>query len=264
MCLILLSYRQHPRYPFIFAANRDEFYERPSAPASLWEDAPEVLGGRDLKEGGTWLGITRKGRIAALTNYRDPASARPNALSRGWLVRDYLAGQKGAPDFLKNLKAKADCYNGFNLLLGEWPSLYYFSHTGEVQEMKPGLYGLSNRLLDTPWPKLEKGKAALKSLVENCEGPNPDEVFAVLADRLRFPDGLLPDTGVGLEWERILSAIFITSPTYGTRSSTVIMIDQKGHVTFIERVYNGHPESWLTTRFDFTIQAEAFTGEAHE
>jgi len=260
MCLILLSYKQHPRYPFLFAANRDEFYERPSAPAALWEDVPEVLGGRDLKEGGTWLGITRKGRIAALTNYRDPASLKTNALSRGLLVNDYLTGHKDAQDFLNNLKAKIDRYNGFNLILGEWPSLYYFPHTGKVQEMKPGLYGLSNRLLDTPWPKLEKGKAAFKSIIGHNEEPDPEAFFAVLADKSRFPDGLLPDTGVGLEWERILSAIFIVSPAYGTRSSTVIMIDRKGHVTFIERVYNGRPESWLTARFEFAIQADPVSG----
>jgi uncharacterized protein with NRDE domain len=260
MCLILLSYKKHPRYPFIFAANRDEFYERPSAPAALWEDAPEVLGGRDLREGGTWLGITRKGRIAALTNYRDPASLRINALSRGLLVHDYLTGRKGAPDFLDHLKTNVDRYNGFNLILGEWPSLYYFSHAGKIQEMKAGLFGLSNRQLDTPWPKLEKGKTGLKSIVDQSEEPDPEALFSVLADRSRFPDGLLPDTGIGLEWERILSAIFIVSPTYGTRSSTVIMIDRKGHVTFIERVYNGHPESWLTTRFDFAIQAGSLSG----
>lgn len=259
MCLILLSYRQHPIYPLILAANRDEFYDRPSAPASMWSDIPDVLGGRDLKEGGTWLGITRKGRIAALTNYRDPSAVKINALSRGWLVHDYLTGQDEAPDFLRSLRTRVHRYNGFNLILGEWPDLYYYSHAGDLLKMVPGLYGLSNHLLDTPWPKLEKGKKALRVLVENRRGFQPDAIFDVLADRTRAEDRFLPDTGIGLAWERILSPIFITSPTYGTRSSTVILIDRKGHVTFIERVFNGRPESWLTARFDFCIQAASLS-----
>jgi uncharacterized protein with NRDE domain len=259
MCLILLSYRQHPIYPLILAANRDEFYDRPSEPASIWSDIPDVLGGRDLKEGGTWLGITRKGRIAALTNYRDPSAVKINALSRGWLVRDYLTGKNGVSDFLGSLRTRVHRYNGFNLILGEWPSLYYCSHTGSVLKMESGLHGLSNRLLDTPWPKLEKGKGALNALVENGKVIHPEEIFSVLADRSKFEDQLLPDTGIGLEWERILSPIFITSPTYGTRSSTVILIDRRGHVTFIERVFDGHPESWLTARFDFCIQAASLS-----
>jgi uncharacterized protein with NRDE domain len=254
MCLILLSYKQHPVYPFIFAANRDEFYERPSAPASVWNDAHDVLGGRDLKEGGTWLGITRKGRIAALTNYRDPASIKINVLSRGWLVRDYLTGEESAPWFLEALKTRIHRYNGFNLILGEWPDLYYFSHTGRLLKMEAGLYGLSNHLLDTPWPKVEKGKSALGALLESGEELQPEAIFAVLADRSMPADSLLPDTGIGLEWERILSSMFIVSPIYGTRSSTVILIDRNGQVQFIEKVFNGNPGAWLTSRFDFLIQ----------
>jgi len=255
MCLILLSYKQHPIYPFIFAANRDEFYERPSAPASVWCDAQDVLGGRDLKEGGTWLGITRKGRIAALTNYRDPASVKIHALSRGWLVRDYLTGGEETPQFLEGLKSGIQRYNGFNLILGEWPDLYYFSHTGRLLKMNAGLYGLSNHLLDTPWPKVERGKSAFGALLESGKELQPDAIFGVLADRSRPADALLPDTGVGLEWERILSSMFIVSPSYGTRSSTVILIDRSGQVQFIEKVYNGGSEAWLTARFDFRIQA---------
>jgi len=254
MCLILLSFKMHPRYPLVFAANRDEFYERPSEPVSFWPDAPDVLAGRDLKDGGMWMGITRKGRIAAVTNYRDPTSIKTDAPSRGWLVRDFLFGQDEPEAYLEKIAARVDQYNGFSLILGDASQLYYFSNRGRMSELSPGLYGLSNHLLDAPWPKVDRGKAALAALLNREEKPEMEELFNILSDPSRPDDDRLPDTGVGLEWERILSAVFIASPTYGTRSSTILMIDRKNHVVLAERVFNAHPDPWVTAKFEFRIQ----------
>ncbi len=259
MCLILLSFKQHSRYPLILAANRDEFYERPSAPVTFWDDVPDILAGRDMKEGGTWLGITRKGRIAAVTNYRDPASIKDGAPSRGWLVRDYLSGTVDPATYLEKIARRADRYNAFNLIAGDASRLFYFSNRDvssrvRVMELTPGLYGLSNHLLDTSWPKVERGKTAFGSLLAGKEKPDPEEIFSILSDRSRPDDDRLPDTGVGLEWERILSAMFIVSPVYGTRSSTVLMIDRKNRVILTERVYDRHPEPWMTVKYKFGIQ----------
>ncbi len=256
MCLILFSYKQHPVYPLVFAANRDEFYDRPSAPASFWEDRPDLLGGRDLKEGGTWFGITRKGRMAALTNYRDPVSAKLQAPSRGWLVRDFLCGSEDADIFLKKLVKQADRYNGFSVILGDPFCLYYYSNRNGAIELKPGLYGLSNALLNTPWPKVERGKLRLGSLLSQTGDPLQEDLFSILKDQTRPEDGQLPDTGIGLEWERILSAMFITSPVYGTRSSSLLLVDRKRHVTFIERTYNGGSEPGITAKFEFRISGD--------
>ncbi|MDI6776787.1 MAG: NRDE family protein [Syntrophales bacterium] len=253
MCLLLFSFRMHPRYPLVLAANRDEDYDRTSAPAAFWSDAPNLLAGRDLREGGTWFGITKKGRIAALTNYRDPASVKDDVPSRGWLVSDFLRGREEPLTYLQNLAFRADQYNSFSLISGDLSHLYYFSNRDGMFELSPGLYGLSNHLLDTPWPKVEQGKEALRSLLFREQGPSPEEIFNILTDRSMPDDESLPDTGVGLEWERILSPIFISSPTYGTRSSLVLMIDRKGHVTFIERIFNAHPDPFMTARFEFRI-----------
>jgi len=253
MCLILLSYRTNEKYPLILAANRDEFYERPSAPVSVWDDAPDVIAGKDLKSGGTWLGITKKGRLAAVTNYRDPKSFRENAPSRGWLVKGFLFGRENPKTYIENIAVHKERYNGFSLILGDPSGLFYFSNRGTMQELSPGLYALSNCLLDTPWPKTERGKKALELLLSQTENPLPEEVFRILSDRVKPDDIDLPDTGVGLEWERILSPLFIASSIYGTRSSSVIMIDKRDHVMFIERLFNGKPDPWMEVKFDFRI-----------
>ncbi len=256
MCLILFSYKQHPVYPLVFAANRDEFYDRPSAPASFWEDRPELLAGRDLKEGGTWLGITRGGRMAALTNYRDPASVKLQAPSRGWLVKDYLCGREDTRIFLKKLEKQAGRYNGFSVILGDPSHLYYFSNRNGTIELTPGLYGLSNSLLNTPWPKVERGKRRLGALLSQTEDPPPEDLFSILKDQTRPDDRRLPDTGIGLEWERILSSMFITSPVYGTRSSSLLLVDRQRRVTFMERIYDGGSEHWVTAKFQFGIEGD--------
>jgi uncharacterized protein with NRDE domain len=213
-----------------------------------------VIAGKDLERGGTWLGIKKTGTIAMLTNYREPTHFGRNAPSRGWLVRDFLLGEEGPESYIEAMTAKKDQYKGFSMIMGNLNRLFYFSNRGEMRELSPGLYSLSNRLLDTPWPKTERGKKALESLLASKDDPLPEEIFAILNDRSKPEDSELPDTGIGLEWERILSSIFITSPVYGTRSSSVIMIDRKNHCMFIERVFNEHPEPWMEAKFDFRLQ----------
>jgi uncharacterized protein with NRDE domain len=242
-----MALNTHPDYQLILLANRDEHYERPSASARFWDEAPSVLAGKDLQGDGTWLGITRNGRIAAVTNYRDPASVKKNAPSRGRLVSDFLLGQEGPLEYLDKLDQEAGKYNGFNLIIGYKDQLYWYSNRGDgVQSLEPGIYGLSNHLLDTPWPKVVRGKDALTRLLSGQRAPSLEELFHILADRTIPDDASLPHTGVELEWERILSPIFIKSPTYGTRSSTVLLIDMQDRLTFVEKTFDSdldHPTS---------------------
>jgi uncharacterized protein with NRDE domain len=255
MCLILLALKHHPSYKLILAANRDEYYDRPSAPPAFWEDAPHVLAGKDLRGGGTWLGITKSGRIAAVTNYRDPSSHKTQTPSRGWLVRDYLLGTDDPVPYLERLRREGSMYNGFNLIVGNEEELYWYSNRGEkIISLTPGLHGISNRLLDTPWPKVVRGKEGLAHLLENHDGPSASKLFDLLGDRTPAPDGTLPDTGVGRDWERVLSSIYITSPTYGTRSSTLILIDRNNRVTFMDRTFNAHPKPVVSVQILFTLE----------
>ena len=256
MCLILFAWKVHAAYPLVLAANRDEFTERPSAPAAFWDDAPDLLAGRDLRAGGTWLGITRGGRLAAITNYRDPASLKDGAPSRGQLVSDYLRSREGPEGYVQRLAPRAGLYNGFSLLAGDPAELIYYSNRGGAVRLTPGIHGMSNHLLDTPWPKVDQGKQALERLLAGDQNPSPEALFDLLASRSRPTDDLLPDTGVGLEWERVLSPLFVESPDYGTRCSTVLLIDRQGVATFVERVFNGGGEPRLTSRFDFRIVGE--------
>lgn len=254
MCLFFCAFEIHPTYRLIIAANRDEFYERPSQPAAFWPEAPELLAGKDLRGGGTWFGITRSGRIAAVTNYRDPRSHRNDAPSRGMLLTDYLLGRTDPAAYLEDVRRKGDAYNGFNLIVGTTRELFYYSNRkGGVITLTPGLYGLSNHLLDTPWPKVARGKEALGDLLSRGGDPAPEALFDILSDRSIVEDRLLPETGIGLEWERILSARFIASPVYGTRSSTLLYVDRKDRVTFIERNFNAEPEPRETARFEFAL-----------
>ncbi len=257
MCLILFAHDIHPRYRLVLAANRDEFYERPTQPLTAWDDQPGILAGRDLRGGGTWLGITRSGRLAAVTNYRDPRSILSAAPSRGFLVSDFLAGNEPAERYLSRMAAEADRYNGFNLIVGDPFGLWYFSNHGDgIHRIEPGIYGLSNHLLDTDWPKVKKGRADLQQLMEEGQAAHIEPMLTLLADRTVASDDALPDTGVGLPWERLLSPIFITSRTYGTRSSSVIRVSRSGEVTFVERSFHCedgeicHSEDH---RFDFSL-----------
>ena len=251
MCLILFAYKVHPAYNLILAANRDEFYERPSASADFWEDSPQVLAGRDLQEGGTWMGIERTGRFAAITNYRDPASWKSNAPSRGELVSNYLCGNQRIDKYLDGISRQAKLYNGYNLILGDRHELFAYSNRGERQKLNPGIYGLSNHLINTPWPKVTRGKKLLAETLDKKGAELEDGLFTLLADRKIPADHKLPDTGIGLEWERLLSSIFIASPSYGTRSSTILLIGKNGRVKFVEKVYDGNSQEWVTSSFSY-------------
>lgn len=245
MCLILFAYRWHPDYPLVLAANRDEFYDRPTAPLAFWPENPALLAGRDLAAGGTWLGVSRQGRLAAITNYRDPANFRPQAPSRGPLVSDFLQGQEPAQAYLQQLQPRAADYNGFNLLLGDDQGLHYYSNQeDEPRVLGAGLYGLSNHLLNTPWPKVERGKRGLATALSRSADLVPETLWHVLGDRTQAPDEALPATGVSLDWERALSPLFIATAGYGTRSSTLLWIDAQHQVTVQEKSW---PQGELRT-----------------
>ena len=238
MCLINFHFQDHPIYRLIVAANRDEFYERPTAPAHFWEDQPHLLAGRDLSQKGTWLGIARNGRFAALTNYRDVQQQRNDVRSRGEIVTSFLNADVPAAEFLGSLQEKQEQYAGFNVIVGTPEELMYYSNIqNEVTVITPGTHGLSNHFLDTPWPKVVKGKTGVRGLAEQNRVIHPEQLFDVLADAEPFPDEQLPDTGVGGELERVLSSLFIRSEGYGTRSSTVLLVDHENNITFVERTY---------------------------
>lgn len=241
MCLILFAYQHHPRYPLILAANRDEFYDRPTRALGFWPDQPEIAAGRDLKRMGTWLGINRQGRLAAVTNYREGGVQRPEALSRGQLVTDFIAGRAAAPAYLQKLHANGHLYNGFNLIVGDARRLYYYSNRGaSPSPVQPGIHGLSNHLLDTHWPKVRDGRSKMAAiLAEGNTVIRRQRLLEALEDQSVAPDDQLPDTGVGPEWERMLAPIFITSPDYGTRCSSLLTIDREGEVDFTEITW--HP-----------------------
>lgn len=255
MCVLLLSFGQHRQYPLVVAANRDEFLQRPTRAAAFWQDAPQVLAGRDLSQGGTWLGITRDGRFAALTNFRDPPAKRADRPSRGHLVSQFLCGDDTPAAYVAELAARAQHYNGFSLIVGHGGEFCYYANLErEPRALSPGLYGLSNHLLDTPWPKVVRGKQALAQLMSAGTGPEAESLFTILADRIPANEAELPDTGVGQERELWLSPLFITGSDYGTRSSTVLWIDGDGEVTFIERTYNGEPQRYSAVEHRFRLR----------
>ncbi len=234
MCLIVLAWRVRPDLPLVVAANRDEWRDRPAREAHWWPDRPGILAGRDLQAGGTWMGLTRTGRFAAVTNFRDPSDRRPAARSRGTLVAEFLAGREPPDEYLEGLAARAREYNGFNLILGDRGALYYFgSREGTVRAIEPGIHGLSNHMLDEPWPKVIRGREAMAGAIAEPD-PAPT-LFALLSDTTGVPDERLPDTGVGLEWERRLAPALITGADYGTRASTVLTVSAAGHGFFEER-----------------------------
>lgn len=236
MCLILIAHQAHPAYSLVVGANRDEFYGRPTAPADFWQDAPNVLAGRDLQASGTWLGISRDLRFAAVTNFRDMRSTQPGPQSRGELTSAFLRGNETAERYLDAVSRRASKYSGFNLFVADATGLFYFSNRdGEVRKLRPGTYGLSNHLLDTPWPKVTELKPRFSAAIG--DPLDPDAIRNLLADRGLAPDAALPDTGVGLERERMLSAAFVISDTYGTRSTTALSVGADRNVRFNEWSY---------------------------
>jgi len=258
MCLIIFAYNHHPDFRLILAANRDEFYDRPAAPLRDWKDHPHVLAGRDLESMGTWMGVSRWGRFAAITNYREPGNQILDAPSRGGLVSDYLTGTLPPAEYLEDLRRKAGQYNGFNLLVGDTQGLFYFSNRNKgVRRLEAGVYGLSNRLLDTPWPKVRQGKERLSALIGQGRKLPREGLFDFMQSQERPPDHQLPDTGVGIELERILAPIFITSPHYGTRCSTLLTQNRSDHVRITEYTWApARPQPTLLEEasFDFAIE----------
>jgi uncharacterized protein with NRDE domain len=256
MCLVLIAVESHPNYPLIVAANRDEFYDRPTAPAAFWSEAPSVLAGRDLKAGGTWLGIDRRGRFAAVTNYRQGQREPPAPRSRGRLVSDFLTTETGALEHMNRVRSDAGLYNGFNLITSDAGGPFYYSNReNRVLTLVPGVYGLSNHLLDTPWPKVASTKTAFDALLNGGASDLTADLFTLLSDRNRPADDLLPSTGVGREWERLLSSAFIASDDYGTRSSTVVLVGRDGGIIFIERTFG--PRGALGAQARFELQCGA-------
>ena len=254
MCLILFAHRAIPGHVLVLAANRDEFFARPTEPANYWADAPHVLAGRDLEKGGTWMGVTRDGRWAAVTNYRDGTRPETGSRSRGELVARYLLEGSSAASYAAAMADAGAEYHGFNLLVGDAKGVYYVSNRGvHLRTLEPGIYGLSNHLLDTPWPKVERGKRELEALLKaNSEDP-AEPLLALLADRRTAADEALPHTGVGRDWEKMLSPAFIRAPGYGTRASSVLLIEPGGEANFRERSFGVNAELLEDRRFHFTI-----------
>jgi len=251
MCLILVAHRPEEPIPLLVLANRDEFYDRPSEAADYWPESPAMIAGRDLVSGGAWFGVNNQ-RWATVTNIREGIRDQDSHhRSRGWLVRDYLLGDLSPADYLTSIQAAKEQYAGFNLLLGKGKELWYTTNreTGSKQ-LEPGIYGLSNHLLDTPWPKTVRGKEALAQLLKRPSFDDED-ALALLADTTLAPDSELPDTAIPLEWERALSAIFIAMPSYGTRCSTLLLAAADGRQNFVERRYNRTPQKWQQSEFSW-------------
>jgi len=244
MCLIVFSYQNHTKYPLILAGNRDEFFERPTQKAHFWDTEPSFIAGKDLKAGGTWLGISKRGMFAALTNYRDFHNPRSSHLSRGKIITDFLSSDGNAESKLHRFLDQSSAFDGYNLLAGSIDRLYYLTNIRSLyHRIEPGLHGLSNAFLDTPWPKVERAKAMFRECISG-EQPNIEAIFDMLKDDTVYPDSHLPKTGLSPDMERAVSPVFIRTDDYGTRSSTVILFDTNHQVTFIERTFpiNGEGE----------------------
>ncbi len=252
MCLILFAWLSHPQHKLLVAANRDEFYARPTAAAHFWNDAPHILAGRDLEQGGTWLGVTTDRRFAALTNVRNP-QAPLGTLSRGLLVSDFLNSDATPEQFLQQLQPELSNYSPFNLLLCDGEQLCYGNSTGDVRALQPGVYGLSNAALDTPWPKVAAGKQALLKLM--AMEPDVEQLFELLADNNQANDTELPDTGVGIALEKQLSPRFIHFDTYGTRCSTIVMQSNSGEIIFLEKQFDATGQETDTCNYTFLMRS---------
>ncbi|MCC2615770.1 NRDE family protein [Aestuariibacter halophilus] len=254
MCILFIAVKQHPDLPLIIAANRDEFYQRPTTPSGFWNEYPSILAGKDRQAGGTWMGVTRGGKIAALTNVREPQRVLDNAPSRGELTVNYLTEDVSTSDYLQCCQSSRQHYNGYNLLFGEWHNLHVYNNRSDtLTVLKPGFYALSNASIDMHWPKQRRG---VKGLQAACQLPADhivDALLTVLQDDHQAPEEALPDTGIPKDWERLLSSIFITTPDYGTRCSTILTVDDQQHISWYEQTYqNGHPSSPPRT-FQFAI-----------
>ena len=282
MCLLLLGVAAHPDYALVVAANRDEVYDRDADPAGFWPDAPQVLGGRDRQAGGTWLAVTTSGRFAAVTNVRDLTMPVPeNAPSRGFLPTDFVRGDDSPRRYATAVSERGGTYPGFNLVAGTTEEIWHCDNSrgdnsrgdnsrghnsrghnsrvhGGPTRLSPGVHAISNARLDTPWPKAMRGSAGLMALLQQ-PSLDPEDLFALLADRTVAPDGALPDTGVGRELERTLSPMFVApmpfgDQIYGTRCSTALLIHRNGHGLLVERSFAPDRRPGSTRRVEFEVR----------
>ena len=257
MCLVLIGYHVHPVYPLVIAANRDEFFQRPTRKAGFWEDHPNVLAGRDLEKGGTWLGIDRRGRVAAVTNYREPSRQLIDSgdLSRGFLVRDYLTGVNPVREYLGEVARNLRRYDGFNLFAGDQQTLFFIStYMVEPASLAPGIHGISNGALDYPWPKVLLGKSRFDGILQNTDDINEEDLFTLLADRTVPDTGPTPEAGLDIDTARLLAPIFVHGENYGTRSSTVLLCNREGKVRFTEKSFDQDAGDAGTVTFEFTLE----------
>jgi uncharacterized protein with NRDE domain len=258
MCLIVIAHDVRADFPLILAANRDELFARPTDAAGFWPDAPALLAGRDREQGGTWLGLTSAGRIAAVTNFRDGTRKRTGRRSRGLLVRDYLLSNQPAEAYLEAVDAARTEYDGFNLILGTVRRLFHYSNeSGQATALEAGVHGLSNHLLNTPWPKVERAKARLARIVQTPAVDLNEQLFELLSDDALAPDDELPATGISREWERVLSSAFIRTPEYGTRCSTTILFDSSGELRFEERTFGPDGSTQAQRRYELELNEPA-------
>ncbi|MEX2410999.1 MAG: NRDE family protein [Candidatus Paceibacterota bacterium] len=259
MCLIVFAYKCHPTYPLILAGNRDEFYDRPTQNLHVWESEPPIIAGKDLKAGGTWLGVTDDGLIATLTNYRDIKNLKDHAPSRGDLITEILLSDDPLLQSLKSIEKKADLYNGFNLIAGNLNHLYYLSnHNTPFSEIQPGYHSISNSALNTPWPKTEWALQRFKKVTRNSKVSEHD-LFELLLNTDTYPIENLPNTGLSPELEKAVSSVFIQTDNYGTRSSTVLTVDRDHHLQVTEKVYE---PGTTFTKSQNTIEVE-LPGKEH-
>ena len=262
MCLILFAYQAESRFPLVVAANRDELYARPTRQADFWPEITSgsaLLAGKDLLAGGTWLGCTANGRFAAVTNIRDPSQTEPKARSRGELTRDFLQGNEAPAAYAGQVQENFAEYAGFNLLIGDRDSLFYLNnHHKVVEALAPGIHGLSNGLLNSPWPKVQRGRRGLEKLLEDPDLLTTDQLIALMHDRTEAAENELPDTGVARELERTLSSAFIFNPerAYGTLCSTAIILDAQGHCRFSEQNYNDNGAATDAHFYEFDLTAQ--------
>jgi len=255
MCLIFISYKQNREYPLIVLSNRDEFFKRPTLAAHYWEENPQILAGKDLEGGGTWMGITKNGYMAMLTNYRDVPNLKPNAPTRGKLVSDYLQGEFNTKEYLLALSKSGYRYNGYNLIAGSFDDPWYYSnYQKKVVRLGTGLYGLSNALLNSNWPKIEKGKEKLIPLLAQ-EKIEKEKLFQLMTNAEVAPDQQLPQTGLSKEKEKAISSMFINTDGYGTRCTTLIMVNKNGNVDFTERQYANGLATGEENNFTFKSKA---------
>lgn len=257
MCLVLFAWQAHPRFALVLAANRDEFHARPTAPAAFWDDMPAILAGRDLQAGGTWLGITRTGRFAAITNYREPqAPELPLEFSRGHLTRDFLKGAESPADFAVRVMACGEAYRGYSLLVGAGDELLCISNRIEqAQAVAPGLHALSNHLLDTDWPKAHHGRERLGAVLAQ-DRIDSEVLLQLMADRALVPGEEPEAFDLRLAPERLTRMAFIVSPEYGTRSTTVLLIGRDGVAEFVERQYDAAGAPAGTVRYAFPVSRD--------